>query len=986
VGDMTDLPFEWVKGTFKIKREAVATPQGAKNRKWNKFTFFHNGSIILIDEKMRGEAIFEMNRVMERGGTAILSTNNAAFGPEFIASVRKLGFEVETQTAEKIKFTGTQEIMFQSVGVPTEAIDRITKKVNGINGQFLVLKKVRTVTAADRKILSKLAFPIKGSERDSPLGDAPSPVAGPQFDLRDLDYDKLPPSLFLDKELDSILWKKIEALLGVSWAHSESQVKAFQIAKARSAENMDRLLEKVRLSPTEALLRDAQDPNKRKQRINLWKRHWAPAEGEVYDIDGQQPVSLHTRDRESLLMAWDLFSNAVLDALQSGSELEEVRNPLRYAGQVTSLQQSTVYQVALIPWLGILYDPWIRRLQKKGWDDRKIAGIIGAIEEFFVSFVLVALTGYGLNYFIAIPLAQAFWNISVVVGFGFFASHLFGVYKLIGGKLGRSPPRDVITWLVDTFFILILTLVLRYIFYVGLTSNPIYLVLPILIHGLLYNYGVAFWLELAQGVAGQSESGESPSQHDEKWIEFLASFQRIFDGVERSYRENYDYASMGVEWIRNVIRALKEKGILVKGTHLIDLGSGIGPVVHLTNIETEAEATGIEKNWHRLQTALAITTELERKGVGNRNRIHWIEGEFSRDVDLSEYDVIYAHLRLGSSAVNPDHIVDQMKDGAVLVYRGGRPEASLAQGIVEEIDLPGTKAYRKIPSDSPSAQEAPPVRTLDEMAVALPTGGHRQVLRSVARWLKRDRPKDRSIDQLMREIAPHGMNPKRAWKALRALPREIRLAGGSTPGGVLQPIVNFITGLLNRDIRNRFVRNYGLTDEEFEEVVGHVEGFLVQHGHLVKESANEILQSFAEPDDLALGLSPTFPDPHIRRQEIVQARAAFDRVQGRLINDLSKTTRVKIFAGKLMYAERENHLLDFLRTATGDPSLKTEDISIEDIRDASSGRAIDAGHVLYRIDVKMREVPATIYLKTMGKVEYEEQSRRSGGIGKCASI
>ncbi|MFN0117937.1 MAG: sigma factor-like helix-turn-helix DNA-binding protein [Elusimicrobiota bacterium] len=216
------------------------------------------------------------------------------------------------------------------------------------------------------------------------------------------------------------------------------------------------------------------------------KLGWTPVAFFAFD-NGMDPTWNQRRNNEmtpvQLSDGVTLKGRANINATLAVSEQKNWRN--RMLNSISTFRES-----------------FVKRFQIKGWSDRKIVGVIGALEEIFFSFILVGGGAFLLNHMFDFPMQEGLLLMSIISGLIFFRFHMNSVMKLVDGKISRAPPTIYNLINIAALSIILRSLFLALLNYLPFGSWNILAALSLVMfaHGFLYNTFIAPFFGLVLGV------------------------------------------------------------------------------------------------------------------------------------------------------------------------------------------------------------------------------------------------------------------------------------------------------------------------------------------------------------------------------------------------------------------------------------------------------------------------------------------------------
>jgi len=111
-------------------------------------------------------------------------------------------------------------------------------------------------------------------------------------------------------------------------------------------------------------------------------------------------------------------------------------------GDTRQMGGSAPAPAGMFPWMWRVYDPIKRGLEKRDWPARRIAGLIGGLEELGIAGLVMNGAAFALSYFCGMPFITALLVTSAVAVPFFPAGHIRGRYYIQGGGFAPALPSN----------------------------------------------------------------------------------------------------------------------------------------------------------------------------------------------------------------------------------------------------------------------------------------------------------------------------------------------------------------------------------------------------------------------------------------------------------------------------------------------------------------------------------------------------------------
>lgn len=153
-------------------------------------------------------------------------------------------------------------------------------------------------------------------------------------------------------------------------------------------------------------------------------------------------------------------------------------------------------------------------------------------------------------------------------------------------------------------------------------------------------------------------------------------------------KSTFAYGETSYETMKSILSHELVRNRVLQGASFLDIGSGVGNVVISTAMIADfAKISGVEMMDETFNKSVEIKTEFEKIKPDLANKIHLMHKN-ALDLDLSEYDVIYANHPISKSSPIRQQLLDKFKYCK---------KNTLFIGVISGIDRPEwTLMYSKI--------------------------------------------------------------------------------------------------------------------------------------------------------------------------------------------------------------------------------------------------------------------------------------------------
>jgi hypothetical protein len=198
IGNMLDLPFRREGDALSVAGKDLLPAQESDfnlkplklvylTSRPHKFVGLDGATHIFTDLDMQ-KTVLEIRSVMEKGGLLVIPADGEHFTPEYIESMRRLGFEAVMSEAVKVRLSGEQVAVI-SESLKRGAGEAIREKLNGIGSEFMVFRLVNPKAVAE----GELSFQLESGEQTEAERIASPYVNGSGgFDFSTVDWNQFP--------------------------------------------------------------------------------------------------------------------------------------------------------------------------------------------------------------------------------------------------------------------------------------------------------------------------------------------------------------------------------------------------------------------------------------------------------------------------------------------------------------------------------------------------------------------------------------------------------------------------------------------------------------------------------------------------------------------------------------------------------------------------------------------------------------------------